>query len=153
MPTINKRFLLRLVLALLVCTGVLVGAHTVQARRIPAALKQQSERAADTGKPEVAIHYLRQYLEFHPDDVDSQVRLAELLAKRAPTSRGLADLLFLYDKILRLDPERHDTRREALGAALRLGKYADAVTHGEALLQKFPTEPVLWHQLAARRPG
>lgn len=153
MPTINKRFLLRLVIAFLAFAAVLVGAHTVQARRIPAALKSQAERAADAGKDEVAVHYLRQYLEFHPDDVDAQVRLAELLAKRPPTGRGLTDLLFLYDKILRLEPDRHDTRRAALDAALRLGKYADAITHAEALLQHFPTEPVLWHQLAGAQAG
>lgn len=153
MPTINKRFLLRLVLTLLASAGALVAAHAVQARRIPAALKQQAELAADAGKPDVAVHYLRQYLEFHPDDVDSQVRLAELLATRPITGRGQAELLFLYDKILRLDPDRHATRREALATALRLGKYADAVTHGEALLKQFPTEPVLWHQLAGAQAG
>ena len=82
MPTINKRFLLKLVLVLAAFAGVLVGAHAVQAERIPVALKRQSERAADAGKLDMAVHYLRQYLEFHPEDVDSQVRLAELLAKR-----------------------------------------------------------------------
>lgn len=153
MPTINNRFLLKLVLVLAAFAGVLVGAHAVQAERIPVALKRQSERAADAGKLDMAVHYLRQYLEFHPEDVDSQVRLAELLAKRAPTSRGLSELLFLYDKILRLDPDRHDTRREALAVALRLGKYADAVTHGELLLKRFPSEAPLWHQLASAQAG
>ena len=153
MPTINKRFLLRLVLGFLVCAGVLVGAHTVQARRIPAALKQQAERAADAGKSEVAVHYLRQYLEFHPDDIDSQVQLAKLLAQRPPTARGLTELLFLYDKILNLDPERHETRREALAVALRLGKYADAVTHADALRRTFPADAALWSQLAGAQVG
>src|SRR5437016_2602314 len=98
MPTINKRFLVKLLLVLLVSAGVLFGAHAVQARRIPAALKQQSDRAAEAGKLDLAVHYLRQYLEFHPDDVDAHVRLAELLVKRNPTSRGQYELLFLYDK-------------------------------------------------------
>src|SRR5205823_4743050 len=71
MPTINKRFLLKLLLVLFAFTGALVAAHAVQAKRIPAALKLQAERAADAGKTDVAIHYLRQYLEFHPDDVEA----------------------------------------------------------------------------------
>ena len=74
MPTINKRFLLKLLLVQLVTLGALFGAHAVQSQRIPAALKAQSERAAEAGKVDVAIHYLRQYLEFHPDDVDAQVQ-------------------------------------------------------------------------------
>ena len=40
MPTINKRFLIKTILVLLAFTGVLIGAHTVQARRIPDALKR-----------------------------------------------------------------------------------------------------------------
>lgn len=153
MPTINKRFLLKLLLVLFVSTGVLFAAHAVQARRIPAALKLQSERAAEAGKTEVAIHYLRQYLEFHPDDTESLVRLSELLTKRAPTQRGYSELLFLYDRILRLDPDRHAIRREALAVSLKIGRNPDAVTHAEALLKSFPTEALLWQQLAAAQVG
>lgn len=153
MPTINKRFLLKALLVLFAFAGVLVAAHAVQARRIPAALKAQSERAADAGKTDVAIHYLRQYLEFHPEDVESQVKLSELLVKRPPTQRGLTELLFLYDKILRFEPDRHDIRRDALATALKLGKFSDAVTHAEALLQTFPTESALWSQLASAQAG
>ena len=153
MPTINKRFLLRLVLVLLAGAGVLLGAHEIQAQRIPAALRQQSERAADAGKSDMAVHYLRQYLEFHPEDVGAQVQLADLLAKRPETQNGRTQLLFLYDKILRLEPDRHDTRRKALTVALKLGKYADAVTHGEELLKQFPTESALWHEIAEAHAG
>lgn len=153
MPTINKRFLLKLLLVLFALTGALFGAHAVQFRRIPAALLAQSERAEEAGKADVATHYLRQYLEFHPDDVDAQVRLADLLAKRNATGRASPELLFLYDKILRLDPARHATRREALALCVRAGRYADAITHAEALLKEFPAEPALWQQLGAAQAG
>lgn len=153
MPTINKRFLLKFLLVLFASAGILFGAHAVQARRIPAALKLQSERAADAGKLDVAIHYLRQYLEFHPEDVDSQVRLAELLAQRTPTQRGLSELLFLYDKILNLDPDRHAIRRLALEVSIKLGRYSDAVTHANILLKTFPEEAMLWQQLGAAQAG
>ncbi len=153
MPTINKRFLFKLVLVLVAFVGVLVAAHAVQSQRIPTALKRQSERAAEADHLDMAVHYLRQYLEFHPEDVDSQVRLAEFLAMRPVTQRGRAELLFLYDKILRVEPDRHDTRRAAIETALRLGKYADAVTHGEVLLKQFSTEAALWHQLAEAQTG
>ncbi len=153
MPTINKRFLLKLVLVLLVSSGSLIAVHAVQSRRIPAALKAQSERAAELGKLDTAIHYLRQYLEFHPDDVDSQIQLATWIEQRTPTARGWWDLLFLHDRILRLDPERHDIRRKALAICLKLGRYTDAISHAEHLLKTFPTEPELWQQLGAAQAG
>lgn len=153
MPTINKPFLLKLVLVLLAFAGVLIGVHTLQARRIPDALQRQATRAADAGKLDVAVHYLRQYLEFEPDDIESQEKLAELVRKRNPTARGQAELVFLYDRILRLDPDRHATRRDALALCLKLGRYSDAVTHAEALLKPFPAEAGLWQQLGAAQTG
>jgi tetratricopeptide (TPR) repeat protein len=153
MPTINKPFLLKLILVVVALGGLLFAAHAVQARRIPDALRRQSERAFDAGKLDSAINYLRQYLEFEPDDVEAQERLAELLRRRPPTTRGLTDLVFLYDRILRLDPDRHPVRREALGVCLRLGRYSDAVTHAETLLAAFPTEAPLWQQLGAAQTG
>src|SRR5262245_23973556 len=140
MPTINKPFLLKLVLVVVALTVVLFGVHTIQAGRIPVSLKRQAERAAEDGKLDVAIHYCRQYLEFNPDDVEVQVNLAALLRKRSPTPLGQAEVIFLYDRILRLDPDRHDIRRDALAACLPLGRCSDAVIHAEALLKAFPTD-------------
>ncbi|MBY0513385.1 MAG: tetratricopeptide repeat protein, partial [Gemmataceae bacterium] len=153
MPVINKAFLLKLVLVLAAVACVLVGAHAFQARRIPDALKRQADRAAEADKHDQAIHYLRQYLEFRPDDVDAQVKLAELLRRRSPTQRGNAELVFLYDRILRLDPDRHEVRREALALSLKMGRYADAATHADHLLKTFPTEPALWQQLGSAQVG
>ncbi len=153
MPTINKRFLLKILLVLFASTGALVAAHAVQAKRIPAALKLQSERAAEAGKVDVAVHYLRQYLEFHPDDIDALTQLAELLNKRTPTYKGRTELLFLYDRILNLDPDRHPTRRAALAICLKIGRNPDAVTHAEALLRAFPNEALLWQSLGSARAG
>ena len=149
MPTINKPFLLKFVLVVLALAGLLVGVHSVQADRIPAALRRQAERNAEAGKTDAAIHYLRQYLEFVPDDIESQVRLVELLRKRNPTPRGQAELIFLYDRILRLDPQRHSVRRDALATCLRSSRFSDAVTHAEILLKAFPNEAGLWQQLGA----
>ena len=153
MPTIDKRFLLKLVLAALVSAGFLFGAHALQARRIPDALKRQADRAADAGKGDAAVHYLRQYLEFMPDDVEAQIRLADMLKLRAPAGGGRAELIFLYDKILRLDPGRDAVRRDALAHCLRLGRYSDAAAHAAALLEKFPDEGALWQQAGTAHVG
>jgi tetratricopeptide (TPR) repeat protein len=153
MPTINKRFLLRLVLAVVAFAGLLTVAHAVQASRIPDALRRQADRAADAGKSDTAVHYLRQYLEFVPDDADALEKLAVLLRKRTSTGRAWGDLVLLHDRILRIDPDRHAVRRDALALCLRLGRYSDALTHAEALLKAFPTEAVLWQQLGAAQTG
>ena len=149
MPTINKRFLLKLLLGVAAFAGVLVGVHAVQADRIPEALMRQAERAVEAEKLDQAIHYYRQYLEFKPDDVKAQVKLVELMRKRNPSTRGQAEVIFLYERILRADPDRHAIRRDALAACLKFGRYSDAMTHAEALLKAFPTEASLWQQLGA----
>lgn len=153
MPTINKRFLLKLLLVVVALTGTIVGVHAVQADRIPVAIRTQAERAAEAGKIDAAIHYLRQYLEFEPDDIEVQIQLVELLKKRNTNDRSFAAVIFLYDRILRLDPERHAVRRDALSACLRMGRYSDAVTHAEALLKVAPNEAALWQQLGAAQAG
>ncbi len=153
MPTINKPFLFKLLVALVLISGAVFGLHAIQAGRIPEALRGQAERASQNGKLDVAIHYYRQYLEFSPDDVEAQVELAALLRKRNPTARGQADVIFLYDRILRLDPQRHSIRREALESCLRLGRYSDALTHAQALIQAFPNESKLWQLLGAAQVG
>ncbi len=153
MPTINKRFLFRLVLVFIALAGTLFGVHAVQADRIPAALLRQSERATEAGKGDIAIHYLRQYLEFAPEDVEAQIHLVELISERAPTARNQSELIFLYERILRLDPERNAIRKDALAACLVNSRYSDAATHAENLLKAFPTDAKVWQQLGAAQAG
>lgn len=153
MPTIDKRFLLKVLLAVLAFAGILAGGHTLQARRIPAALKRQAERAAEIEKPDAAIHYYRHYLEFEPDDAEVLEKLAELLLRRDTSYRGYTEYVFLGERILRIDPQRDAVRREVLSACLKMGRYSDAVTHAEALLDRFPTEAALWQRLGAAQTG
>ncbi|MFO0802971.1 MAG: tetratricopeptide repeat protein [Gemmataceae bacterium] len=149
MPTIHKPFLLKLIIAVLAFAGLLVGGHTLQARRIPEGLLRQSERANDAGKTDRAIHYLRHYLEFEPEDANALEKLADLLRRRDPTYRGYTDFVFISEKVLRIDADRHDVRREVLASCLKMGRYSDAVIHAEYLLERFPNDAGLWQQLGA----
>ena len=151
-PTINKRFLLKVLLVTLLVGGSVFALHAVQAGRIPGALRRQADLAAEAGKRDAAISYLRQYLEFRPADADVQEQLAGLLKERI--GKGPPnELLYLYEKILRADPARHAVRREALAAALRLRRYADAAAHADELVKQFPAEPELWRSLAQAHAG
>lgn len=159
MPTINKRFLLALVAVTLAVAGGLFGAHLVQARRIPDALKGQADRAAEAGKSDLAAHYLRQYLEFRPDDTDALEQLAAIFKKRAEALRkegrrgNPSDLLLLCDKILRADPGREAVRKDALELCLQMRRYTDAEAHAQELLKSHPADAGLWQQLAAAQAG
>jgi tetratricopeptide (TPR) repeat protein len=161
MPTINKQFLLILVAVTLALAGGLFGTHLIQARRIPDALKDQADRAAEANKSDLASHYLRQYLEFRPDDVDAQEQLAGLMKKRAEEmiKQGRrtdpSDRLLLYDKILREDPAREAVRRDALALCLRMRppRYTDAEAHAQQLLKAHPTDAELWQRLAVAQTG
>lgn len=151
MPTINKPFLLKLVLAVVAVIGVVVGVHTIQAGRIPDSLYRQVDRATDQGKSDTAIHYLRRYLEFRPADLAALERLASLLKERPKGDP--ADLVLLYDKILRADPGKTAVRRDTLEACLKLGRFTDAESHAQTLLRDRPEDAGLWQQLAAAQAG
>lgn len=153
MPTINKRFLFRLILILFLFTGALWGLHHLQTERIPEALLGQAQRAEEENRLDAAIHYYRHYLEFRSEDIEARIRLAQLLRQRHSQGRTLAEVLFLYDQILHAEPQRHDIRREALATALRIGRYSDALVHAEVLLGTFPEDSLLWQQLGAAHAG
>ncbi|MGL4424005.1 MAG: tetratricopeptide repeat protein, partial [Gemmataceae bacterium] len=152
MPTIHKLFLFKLFCGLGLLIAALMGLHTIQAGRIPAALLRQADRAKQAHQPDAAIRYLRQYLEFRPDDVDVQEDLADLLRKRAGENTQ-ADLLFVYDRILRMDPGRLSIRREALKLSLRHGRFADATEHAQLLLKLDQPDAETWQMLAAAQTG
>lgn len=149
MPTIDKRFLLKLLIAVICGLGTLFALHAWQAQRIPEALRRQADRAVEASKPETAIRHLKQYLEFRPDDIDAQEQLAGLLR----ATHALGEVHFLYDRILRADPEREKTRADALSLALSTGRYSDAMTHAETLLKSSPENALLWQQLGAAQAG
>ena len=152
MPTINKFFLVKFLLVTGLLIAGLFGIHTIQASRIPEALKRQAERATEAGQTDRAIHYLRQYLEFRPKDTETGEQLARLIRER-PGGYDPSSLLFLYDQILRDDPERDAVRREALTLCLRLGRYSDAEGHAELLLQRFNDDAEIWQKRAAAEAG
>jgi predicted Zn-dependent protease len=152
MPTINKRFLLRLLFVVALAAGAIAGLHTIQAGRIPDALRRQAERAVEAEKPDAAIKFLRQYLEFRPTDADVQEQLATLLRARSGDA-ARSELVFLYDKILRNDPARAAVRREAVIACLQLRRFTDAAAHAEALVKALPADADAWRYLARAQVG
>src|SRR4051812_21896909 len=111
MPILNKKLLLRLVALILVLAGGFVVLHHVQAGRVPEALLWQADAALEKGRTDKAILYLRQYLEFRPDDYDTTVHLADLMVERAATAKDIQNAHFLYERVLRESPGHTDVAR------------------------------------------
>src|SRR4051812_5254086 len=101
MPILNQKLFLRLLATLLVLVGGLVVLHHVQAGRVPEALLWQADAALENGKPDKATFYLRQYLEFRPDDHDTAVRLADLMTERRRSLKEVQNAQALYERVLR----------------------------------------------------
>ena len=87
MPTINKKLLLRLVLAMLVLSVGLFLVHYVQEDRATDAVRWQAERAAENGRHDKAIFYMRQYLELRPSDHEAALKLGDMILARGSGRR------------------------------------------------------------------
>ena len=112
MPILNKMLLLRVLAAIGVLGGGLFLVHYLQADRVPRALLWHATAAAEKGKTDKAIAYMRQYLEFKPDDHDSAVKLADMVLERAATLKDYTNAHFLYERVLRESPGRTDVGRK-----------------------------------------
>ena len=136
MPTLNQKLLLRLDRgrrrSRRAGSSVL---HHVQAGRVPEALLWQADAAAEKGRPDKAVFYLKQYLEFRPDDHDTAVRLADLMLARAASPKDVQNALFVYERVLREAPQRADVARKLVALCIQMGRFADALEHAQRLLE------------------
>ncbi len=149
MPTINKKVLLRLVLATLIVGVGLFLLNYIQSDRITDALRWQSEHAAQLGRNDKAILFMRQYLELRPSDHDAAIKLGEMILARGNTQHDLSSVLFLYDRVLREAPERDDVRRKLVDVCLQLDRNSDAIIHATALLEHAPNDAEIWEKLGS----
>lgn len=147
MLTVNKKLLLYLFIGLVVFSGGLFLVNYIQADRAIDALRWQSEHAAEQGKLDKAILYMRQYLDLRGDDHDAAVKLAEMILQKGNSQRQLTSALFLYERVLREAPQREDVRQKLADLALRLNRFGDAQIHIRAMLDKSPNDSGLWERL------
>ena len=144
---INKKFILGSLLAVLLAAAGLFATHYFQSGRIGQAMLFQADQARAAGTPDAEAKYLARYLEFRPDDAANLARYAKLQDRKAISGKGLTAALFLYEKLLRLEPGDLDARRAAADLCLRLGRSADAVEHLQPLLKADPKDTKLHERL------
>jgi tetratricopeptide (TPR) repeat protein len=148
MPILNQKHFLRVLTVVIVLAGGLVVLHYVQAGRVPEALLWQADAALEKGKPDKAIFYLKQYLEFRPDDHDVAVRLADLMLERAASPKDVQNALFVYERVLREAPQRGDVAHKLVTLCIQVHRYSDALEHAQRLLETNATDGVLHAQVA-----
>ncbi len=133
MPTINKKLLLRLFLATLVFGVGLFLVYYVQSDRAIDALRWQATAAAELGRQDKAISYMKQYLELRPSDHDAAAKLGDMILSRGTSRKDLSSVLFLYERVVREAPQRIDLQRKLVDICLKLNRPSDAAEHAQTV--------------------
>jgi tetratricopeptide (TPR) repeat protein len=140
---------MRLNVRLLACTLVAlilvaVGGyflHAFQVKRNAGSLRDLADKDREAGNLELAAAKLKQYVGLVPTDSDALVELADVLEQMPNKSpRDQFTVLELYDKAVRLAPDRDEFRLKAVEKAMALGRWSDAKIHIEKLLEKPSTD-------------
>ena len=134
MRRVNWAFAAGLFLVIGVAAGAVHGLHIVRYGKIADDLRWQAERARDDGRPDDAIKFATQYLDFRPGDLGMMADLAAWLREKATTRKQFGSILGLYDRILRYSPDDTATRQKAAELAMGLGEWAAALENFDILL-------------------
>ncbi|MEO6809104.1 MAG: tetratricopeptide repeat protein, partial [Isosphaeraceae bacterium] len=135
---LNGRFLLVLLISTSVLGGGIVLLHSFQVGRSTKVLLEQADRAEEQGDPVRTEDYLSRYLHYQPGDVEALTRYARLREQHAQTPAEQAQVVQLYEKLLRLAPENKDARRRLVDLVMGLSDYTTAKRHLVELVSDDP---------------
>ena len=147
---INVRFLLRLTIAAIALVSVTVFLHRIQVRRTSGGIASMARQAAADGRVDEAVDLYQRFLQLQPNDSSARAELGRLLAKRGQFEAAF----FEYERALRAEPERMETRRHLVDVAFQLRRFDDARTHlTEHLLVSEPNSAEYCWQLGGLPNG
>ncbi|WP_020473845.1 tetratricopeptide repeat protein [Zavarzinella formosa] len=148
MVRVNFRMLFRLIVLVAATGGGIYALYAYQSQRIPEAMLWQANNAAELGKTDDAMKYMRRYLELRPDDYEQTTKLADLMQARATGVKDLTNALYLYEKVMREAPQRHDAGKKFVTVCIRLGRHADGLRVAEELAKALPKDGELLGHMA-----
>jgi len=123
----------RLLLAVAIVIGVILFAiffHRYQLRRQSASLQTRAQEAAAREDHGAANDWYKQYLRFHPNDVEALAGQAASLEVLTRTdSRNYGDLVRAYETLLTINPTRQVERRQLAMIYMKLGHHGHARRH------------------------
>ena len=84
-------------------------------------MAEQADSAAKKGDFAKAERLYREHLVVVPDDVEIQIKYADVLLKGTPSPKRQAEALQIYAGILRRNPGRDDVRRKQMELKIAMG--------------------------------
>ena len=87
---------------------------------------EQAEQKKDYGK---AVELYQQHLLVVPEDVEVQIKYADVLIKWEKTQKHQEDAMMIFHQVLRQFPGRDDVRRRAAELAVETGQFSAARGH------------------------
>jgi tetratricopeptide (TPR) repeat protein len=149
MRRVNWAFAAGLFITFVVVAGATHALHVVRYGHIADDLRWQVERAHEEGRPDDAVKFAGQYLQFRPADVGMMADLAGWLREKAKSHKQLSGVLGLYTSILRYAPDDNATRLKAAELAIDLSEWAAAIENLDVLLHARPDDPQLCEDYAS----
>src|SRR3954454_24904395 len=112
-----------LISVVLVTSLVIFFIHRYQVTRMAGSVLDSAEQAERDGDFEEAARIYQERLTFAPDDVDTSLKLADVLRKGTKTAPRLDRAAQIYGDLLSRDPGRLDLHRRLAELTFELGRY------------------------------
>ena len=146
--TLNVRFLIISLVAMLVVAGGVHAVHILQVSRNAKSLLSQANEAESKKDMKEAVRRLEQYVNFEPKDAAAQLRLAMWLADDEFTkeSTGRSRAVGALDRAVLLNPDDRDARLKLARLLLAQSydpKFPDALTEAKSQVEQFDSMPEL----------
>jgi tetratricopeptide (TPR) repeat protein len=110
-----------------------------QLERLPPPVVTAASMLAD-GDTVAADHLIRHFLKTHPDQVDALSLKAQMHASAEAHGGAPGEADQLYERVLKLDPSRHDARYELVLLMLKTHRHAKALAQARLLLEAEPKD-------------
>jgi tetratricopeptide (TPR) repeat protein len=119
-----KRWIVLLV-GLVLFLGAGIALQKYQVKKLARSVASDADIAAEKGEFEKAESLYEQHLNVIPDDVDIQIKYADILAKVAPSLSRQSEALQIYGDILRRFPGRDEVRRRQMELKFAMNRLQD----------------------------
>jgi len=116
--------------------------HTYQMQRIAAVFLREARRAQSEDRPDDAMRFLRNYVTLLPENIEG----LDLFGQQLVSVDAVAPAYLTLEKVIRLEPERTDTRRTLVTLAMQMGRFPEARANAEELLKTSPKDGEIWEQ-------
>jgi tetratricopeptide (TPR) repeat protein len=133
MLKVQFKRLFALLLALLLLCGGLAWLHAFQMQRMKPEFLRIADRAVEQGAGMRAALYLDTLLKLDPRDTAALEKMAAVQPLINNSSATQGSLLQIYERLLRVDPQRLNIRRKSAELAYQIREFSTSLAHIEKL--------------------